>query len=416
MKIIFILSSLIILTYYFIYRSKLDIFTIAFLCCEFYFLPGFFGFTTRIFDDKTREYIKCSDKLYFIFILVIVFLFIFTIFNDKEIHTFFYKYNQKEGDVFNSKDDDKKMDNNLVSYTCTSILIIIIIIFFLIEGKSVFGKSKLEYMGSIGIVYQILRYLIPIVFAFAIVNKNKFSYIASAIGISIDLYMSNRTVLLLCILTFILAFIYKYDKKNIYKYKKILIIIPIICISFLVFERIIEPIQKKDWKEFNKRIVSTETYIDAIIVSEPFVTQTILEEVIKKDYRVKNATINLFDKNNTFNNQFQSELFPEITKYRMAENIWAEFYSNYKLIGVFIMAFMYSFIIYILNLCILKLKNSIYLPYLYIVSSNWIFFIHRGSIVNQLLRQKNIILVFGVCIITAYILKICFKSIQVWKE
>lgn len=410
MKIIFMLISLAFLYYYFIFRKKLDIFTIAFLCCEFYFMPGFFGFTTRVFDDKSREYIQCSDTLYGIFILIIMFLFIFTIFND---------FNNKENIFINrDKTNYKKMDITLVANVCTSILTVITILFVIIEGKNVFGKSKLEYINDIGLIYQIFRYLIPIVFAFAIIDKNKFAYIVSGIGICIDLYMSNRTVLLTCIMTFIIIFIYNNKKDYIYKkYKKVLILVPIICISFLVFERIIEPIQKKDWVELNKRVSSVETYIDSIIVSEPFITQTILEEVIQKDYRMEENTImNIFDKNKkTFNDHFQPDLFPKITRYKMAENIWAEIYSNYRLVGIFIMAFIYSFIIYMLNKFILTFER-IYLPYLYIVSTNWIFFIHRGSVGNQLIRQKNIILVFGVCIIVSYIFNIFKKRSVAWKK
>lgn len=99
----------------------------------------------------------------------------------------------------------------------------------------------------------------------------------------------------------------------------------------------------------------------------------------------------------------------------MAENIWAEIYSNYRLVGIFIMAFIYSFIIYMLNKFILTFER-IYLPYLYIVSTNWIFFIHRGSVGNQLIRQKNIILVFGVCIIVSYIFNIFKKRSVAWKK
>lgn len=421
MQVIFIISSLILFYYYFIYRNKLDIFTIAFLCCEFYFTPGFFGFTTRVFDDRTREYIQCSNKLYSIFILVILFLFIFTLFNgikNKKISTFFIKDNQKKVDIFTGKSNYKKINPILVTNICSTILIVIIIIFLIVDGKSVFGKSKIEYMDNIGIIYQILRYLIPIVFAFAMINKNKFAYVVSGIGLSIDLYMSNRTVLLVCIITFVFISIYNKEKKDIYAYKKILIIVTLICVSFLVFERIIEPIQKKDWGELNKRISSVETYVDSIIVSEPFITQTILEEVIKEDYKVKeNTTMNLFnEERDTFNDQFQPDLFPKITRYKMAENIWAEVYSNYSLGGVFIMAFMYSFVIYILNICILKFNKSIYLPYLYIVSANWIFFMHRGSVGNQLFRQKNIILVFGVCIIASHIFNILIKRIQLCRK
>lgn len=409
MQIIFIISGLILIYYYFIYRDKLDIFTIAFLCCEFYFTPGFFGFTTRVFDDKTRHYVQCSNELYFIFILVILLLFIFTVlsdFNRKKTKLYFNKFNQKDINI------------RLVSNVCTIILMVIIILFLLTEGRYVFGKSKLEYINNIGLIYQILRYLVPIVFSFAIIDKNKLGYLVSGIAISIDLYMSNRTVVLLCIIIFILISIYNNNKNDIYKYKKILIAIPLICISFLIFERIIEPIQKKDWSEFNKRISSVETYIDSVIVSEPFITQTILEEVIQKDYKVEENTVtNIFNKErSTFNDYFQSDLFPNITRYKMAENIWAEIYVNYDLVGIFIMAFMYSFIIYILNILILKFNKSIYLPYLYVVSATWIFFIHRGSVGNQLFRQKNIILVFGVCIMASYILNMMIKRMKIWRK
>ncbi len=405
MKIIFIIISFMLVYYYFINRNKLDIFTLAFLCCQFYFIPGWFGFTTRVYDDGTREFIKCSNELYCVFLLTIIFLFVFTLVSDKRSKVLPVKFG-------------KNVDFTLLTNICSFILIIVLILFIFINGENVFGKSKLEYIDNIGVIYQILRYLIPIVFLFGVINKNTIAYIVSSLGIIIDLYMSNRTVSLICIVTFILVYIYNNKKNYIYKYKKYLIIIPIVCISFLVFERIIEPIQKKDWIELNRRIFNVETYMDSIIVSEPFVTQTILEEVIQNNYKVKENTItNYFNEDrNTFNDNFQPDLFPNITKYKMAENIWAEGYSNYGFLGIIIISFIYSFSIYILNTCILKFKNSIYIPYIYIVSANWIFFIHRGSVGNQITRQKNILLVFGSCLLLAYAFKIIRKRINSWKE
>lgn len=405
MRIIFIIISLVLFYYYFVYRNKLDIFTLAFLCCEFYFMPGWFGFTTRVYDDRTREFVKCSDTLYYVFLITIIFLFIFTLISDKKL-------------VLPQIESSKNIDITLMTNICSFILIVILILFITVNGEDVFGKSKLEYIGDIGVIYQILRYLIPIVFLFAVINKNIIAYLTSSVGIIIDLYMSNRTVSLICIVIFVLFYIYNNDKKHIYTYKKYLIIILLICISFLVFERIIEPIQKKDWTEVNRRIANVDTYVDSIIVSEPFVTQTILEEVIQKNYKVKENTItSYFYKNrSTFNDNFQSDLFPKITRYKMAENIWAEAYANYDFLGILIMSFIYSLNIFILNILILKLKNSIYTPYIYILSANWIFFLHRGSVVNQLTRQKNILLVFGSCLLAAYIFNIARKRLSLWKK
>lgn len=404
MQFLFIIIGGILGYYYFLYRNKFDIFTLAFLCCEFYFMPGFFGFTTRVFDDRSREYIKCSNQIYYVFILVLLWLFIFTLLNDKRVNV--VKYKKKI-----------KINTYYVANICSIILIVIISMFLLIDGKDVFGKSKLEYIEQIGVIYQIMRYLIPLVFGFAIMSKSKLAYIISVIGLSIDLYMSNRTVLLLCIMIIILVYIYTNEKKYICnKYKKIFIILPIICGMFFIFERVIEPIQKKDWTEFNRRILSVETYIDSVIVSEPFVTQTILEEVIKTQYTLnENTIVNLLNnKNSTFNDKFQADLFPTITRYKMAENIWAEVYSNYKMLGVMIMSVIYSFIIYILNIFILKFRGSIYMPYLFLVSANWIFFIHRGSVINQFLRQKNIFLVFSVCLISSYTFNMLSRKLKLW--
>ena len=232
MRIIFIIISLVLFYYYFVYRNKLDIFTLAFLCCEFYFMPGWFGFTTRVYDDRTREFVKCSDTLYYVFLITIIFLFIFTLISDKKL-------------VLPQIESSKNIDITLMTNICSFILIVILILFITVNVEDVFGKSKLEYIGNIGVIYQILRYLIPIVFLFAVINKNIIAYLTSSVGIIIDLYMSNRTVSLICIVIFVLFYIYNNDKKHIYTYKKYLIIILLICISFLVFERIIEPIQKK---------------------------------------------------------------------------------------------------------------------------------------------------------------------------
>ena len=200
MKIIFIIISFMLVYYYFINRNKLDIFTLAFLCCQFYFIPGWFGFTTRVYDDGTRDFIKCSNELYCVFLLTIIFLFVFTLVSDKRSKVLPVKFS-------------KNADFTLLINICSFILIIVLILFIFINGENVFGKSKLEYIDNIGVIYQILRYLIPIVFLFGVINKNTVAYLVSSLGIIIDLYMSNRTVLLICKETFILVYFYN-KKKN----------------------------------------------------------------------------------------------------------------------------------------------------------------------------------------------------------
>lgn len=389
MKYIFIILNIITFYNLIIKRKQFDIFTFGYLSSIIYFSPAFLGFTTRVSDSGMRSYININNELYYIYISVILIIGIFVYIFDK--------LNISYDTTF----ELDKLNMNLLSVVSSAILLCVIIAFLVRNGSNVLGKSKLEYIENLGVIYQVLRYCTPIVFGASLLSRNKFSIIVSIISIIIDLYMSNRTTVMICTSMFILNRLFNVDRPFI-KYKKLLISIILSGLFLMVFERVIEPIQKKDWLELNHRLTNINTYIDSIIVSEPFVTQTILEEVIDKGYSVKSNTYtNILNgkKSETFNSQFQKDLFPDITKYRMAENIWAEGYSNYKWIGVVSLIIIYPSVMFILNLLLYNNKSSLFTPLIYISSINWCFFIHRGSLINQLMRQKNSILVFGVCII-----------------
>lgn len=184
-------------------------------------------------------------------------------------------------------------------------------------------------------------------------------------------------------------------------------------IAFIFLYKVVYiPIKLGLWWMVQERLTSFESYSEMIKTSEPFVTQTILNQVIITNFHVPFdhfASVlyqfmffapQLGAKIVSFNDLFQPQLFPNIVDMGMASNIWAEMWSTggWPLLLLFL-------VFDVLVLCylstLLRIDNPELRAAIAAPAVAWAFYLHR----NDVFVESNIIkrhLVFGsVCIIAA---------------
>jgi hypothetical protein len=149
--------------------------------------------------------------------------------------------------------------------------------------------------------------------------------------------------------------------------------------------------------------------------SEPFLVQQTLNEVVANNFKTgaEHITSGLYQflllapelgaENVTFNEIFQPALFPEVG-YGLAANIWAQMWSagGWPLLVVFTLIF---------NL-IIAIGNSTLMARSLVVRAGfapifcyWAFYIHRNELTYQLALEKRHLLLLGVAIVIAAILR-----------
>ncbi|WP_133013989.1 hypothetical protein [Clostridium cuniculi] len=381
-------------------RLYFDFLSLMFFATLFYFLPFLCGFVT-IKEKGVVKYISINSETYNIAIILFLCILIVTYLYDKYIRV---KIKQK---VYYSP-----MDKGFDKF-CIYLFCIISILFYMIQGRFMIGKIR-DLSNMIGI-YKIWSNMILILGGVSIVSNNKLGVFLSILGAIFDLYLGDRTIFVILVIVLTTYILIKKCNRGIIYYKKIIVIILLIIAPLVFYKKLIGPIQRGDIDEFIARITNIETYTDSIVSIEPFTTQCILNEVISKNYKIKENTLvsikNLIPliektKYSTFNEQMQKELFEDI-EYGMGSNVWAEVYSNLSIIALYIMILIYLFIGVMGNILfekidIYKLKVIILISF-----SFFIFYIHRNSIVYQInLNLRVIYLYIGILFIYRILKKI----------
>jgi hypothetical protein len=174
---------------------------------------------------------------------------------------------------------------------------------------------------------------------------------------------------------------------------------------FFVYKQIYVTVKLGLWDVIRDRLMDTELYASAILMSEPFNTQAILNEVIAQDFRVGMEHFQdvllqflLFSPELgrapvSFNDFFQSTLFPSDLDYGMANNIWAEMISSggWLLLGSFLVGFV---LMLMLGSYWIRSHDATLAAGVAVAFSYWAFYIHRNDLLYQVNLEKRTILVW----------------------
>lgn len=186
-------------------------------------------------------------------------------------------------------------------------------------------------------------------------------------------------------------------------------------IAFLfIYKAVYIPMKVGAWDIVAQQLTSTEAYNHTITNSEPFVTQTILNQVLLMNYHVPLEHLRgvphqfLFfapsfgAENIGFNDYFQPQLFPQVGEMGMANNIWAEMWSTggWPLLLAFIG-------IDVLLLCylstLLRIDNREVRAAISLPAVAWAFYLHRNDVFVETNMIKRLLLIAALCVVLAMV-------------
>jgi hypothetical protein len=184
-------------------------------------------------------------------------------------------------------------------------------------------------------------------------------------------------------------------------------------IAFLfIYKAVYIPVKAGAWDIVVYQLTAPEAYNASIMNSEPFVTQTILNQVLMMDFHVPfdhfNGVLYQFlffapsfgAPMQTFNDYFQPQLFPQIVGMGMANNIWAEMWSTggWLLLVLFItfFALVLCYLSTLMRIDNPELRAAIAVP-----AVTWAFYLHRNDVFVETNMIKRLLLVGAGCIILA---------------
>ncbi len=411
MRLLFILIAVIFSLYFLLKKRYFDFFSLAFVSSIIYFLPGFFGYV--LYPDPFGFAIipiALIDDTYIVMILVL-----FGIFSGAFIYDHFLP--------------QPKFTNLYIKGSSYALFIILgigiigFILTLLTVGDALFVGKKALYMtyfeqmrwqlvwGAGGSLAMVISYNYRQWLLFGI----------SSFLMIFNLYIGNRTYFALAIISIGLIFMFDagkqqvLSKSNIRKYWRQITIFLSLAYLFFLYKGIYQYVRRGYWDMIANLLTTPSFYLTVVTKSEPFITQSVLNEVLEQKFQVGlthvvsntisqlmifSSILNVKD----FNARFQPALFPTRIA-GLAGNIWAEMWSS----GGWILLLIFI-IIYVIFLGIgsrlLFYQNNTLKGGVSLLFSYWAFYIHRNDISNQLSFEKQILLLLIFSFVLAYFIPV----------
>lgn len=278
------------------------------------------------------------------------------------------------------------------------------------------GLSRWYLLGSeCGIMASLL--------AFAL---KQWAYFGLAlILITFDMYLGFRTSAAITGLGIALLWFREQTPERLFQrhWKAILFSLPA-GYSLFFFKQISVLIKVGNWDLLWDYLADPEFYLFAITRSEPFGTQTILNETLRNGFTVGPA--HLFQalasvvpfypviggEVTTFNSLFQQRLFPG-TDYGMANNIWAQMWSSGAWPLLVVSAIVFASLLAWGARLIKVQKSPVLLAFAIHFWVYWAFYIHRNDLVFQLYIQRRTLSYWGLTILVAMLVQAGLKRLSV---
>lgn len=398
----FIIISILGLAYFLLAKRRFDWFAVAFFSACIYFIPGFFGYASYLSLNGWIDN-PLNDEAYGIMILV-----------EGAI-----LWGAIASDLFSKEFRIRKIEkgNVYVLNTLLCLSLIGFVLMLLTTGEALFYDKQLmmvELNRSHVLFYTAI--MIGAIMSFEYKKWTTFTFFC--VLIMFDLFIGFRTSFAITVIGIFTLWLSKQGRRRLLISSWRQIIIGVVLVVFLSFyQQIAYATKIGDLNLLSSLLSDVDTYVAMIKNSEPFITQSTLNDVTGHNYSVGMSHLTgilyqftLFApelglESGSFNDLFQNELFPDVT-IGMANNIWAEMWSTggWALLVVFTVVFV--IVLKLMTILTERSGNMTHRAFVAVMAAYWAFFIHRNDISYEIALEKQVLLVMILCfIITTLIME-----------
>lgn len=401
MHITFILVAIAGLSYFLLCLRQFDFFSVAFFSGCVYFLPGFLGYTVVPIGGVNFATVDLEDQSYLVMIGVLTVICIGAVIFDQML-------------VGNAPMPSKK-EAELAAWFAVMLGLVGYVLIILTAKEVLLDEDKNRVMQSLNRWYILGATAAPIGAVLAFVSKRWSLFLISMILLLFDVYIGFRTSFAIALIAIFTLYLSRCGPQRVVLQNWRLGIIGLLCVCFLfVYKQLYIAVKLGWWDMIIDRLYDAELYTSALLMSEPFNTQAILNEVVVQDFRVglghlKDVALQfmLFSPDLggvpiSFNDLFQATLFPSDLDYGMANNIWAEMLSSggWPLLGLFLLCFIVLIAVGSYMTCC---GDPTLVAGAALVFSYWTFYIHRNDLIYQVNLEKRTLLVWAACVVLSQI-------------
>jgi len=405
-RVVFLIACAGGLVFFLVSRRRFDLFSLAFFSSCFYFVPGLAGFVqmpTR--DSGLPVETPVSDPTYAVMTLVLAGVCVAGALLGQPPSPSPRPGPNGSGGLLT------------VQWLAAAGALVALVALFL-DPRTVWSVDKVEVLESLGRVHIVMTTFAAIA-AVAAVKTRRFAPLMLALpALAADLVLGFRlTVVLAVIATFLVVLNGRSVREVVRCWGlRLLAAAAVPVVIFVSWQQLYPVVRAGEWAEARERATFSHTYVEALRNVEPFVTQSILERVVEEKYRVPTEHLlgvlavavplytEFFPAPLSFNDRFQPDLFPEVQRYGLANNIWAEAWAVGGIPMVAIYVALWSAVLWLGSWC-LRSKSEHLVVLGAICGAYAAFYVHRNDVLYQAVLERRFVLGYLAVACLAWLLR-----------
>jgi len=394
-------------------RRRLDTFTVAFFAAALYFLPGFVGYTLSPVTPSSPVKLPMAMVTEATAIMSMVLAAIFVggaIWDAFGVRSRTFRSWRLE-------------DASLAGAIALLIGLLGVVLTWVESGGAAFDPDKRVVIGVVGRGHLVWEMGAILAAAFAMTHGQRWVLIGAFALLLLDMYIGFR-------FAFACAFIacawLRTDDGRPVRLRDLspraVLLVVVGGLTIISYQNLKEPIRAGEWSEVGARLSDPLWYFKGIMTSEPFTTQTVLNEVVRKDFRT--GTDHLMSASQhlilfapalgaeapRFNDQYQPALFPAVD-HGLANNIWAQFWSagSWPLLLAFVLIYV---VVLAIGAHLMRTTDAALRALWAVFFAFWCFYIHRNELLTQVGFQKQVLLTWAACTVAAIMLSAVIRQVR----
>jgi hypothetical protein len=395
--ITFIVGSL----YFIGSRRMLDTFTVAFFSCGLYFLPGLVGYTLtpvtpeRPFKTPVELAPEAIGIMFFVMVSVVVSAFLWDRF-----------------EVRRGPPRWRIQGTPLVAHAALLIGVLGFIWAVLETGSVLFDPNKALVMTVVGRGHLVWEMGAAMGAVFAYTFRRWWILWACTALLLVDAWVGFRYAFAMAFIAIAWLALFRDRAFRLSSTpKKYVVGVLLGGLAIISYQNLKGPIRLNDWAEVGRRLSNPVWYASGIMTSEPFTTQTVLNEIVRNDFRTSTdhlwaASMHLIvfspqlgAEEVRFNDLHQKTLFPTVD-HGLADNIWGQFWSATGWTGLSIFVVIYNIVLAI-GARALRCRDPTIRSLVVLSFAYWSFYIHRNELQVQIGYEKQVFLIWLACVVSA---------------
>lgn len=401
MRVAFIVIFAIGAAYFLIKKRRFDFLTVGFFSSAVYFLPGFFGFVQFPIAYGELGRLTLIEPAYAVMIAVLSATLLGAVVYDSFPHRTNYPITLR--------------GTESASVWAVVISVAGLLMTVATMGMALMNPEKGDVLARLNrwSIFWEVGASVAAVMAFR--RRYRIVMAIAMLLILVDVFVGIRAHFAIVFIAVLTLWLEDRGRQRFIFRNRLLILSASIFIAFLfLYKFMFVPVKQGDWVTVRDLVSKESFYVDAVTMSEPFITQSILNEVLKQNFHVGVDhfgsvvyQLGLFAPSLganvvSFNDLFQPKLFPNAIGWGMSNNIWAEMWSSggWGLLGAFI-------IVHVAALAAVSRALRIEDPELRglaaLLSTYWAFYIQRNDVLTQLNLMKRAAVIGAVVIALAWL-------------